>query len=179
MEAKYENLWKEDADAGRIRLWGEVEHENAGLIAAILAKLEANKNFTKATLYINSNGGSGFAMWALTDAIRSSRLEVTTIVEGFAASAACIIAAAGQVRNARPNSQFLFHGASHYIGWEKSREATQDAEWAQAFDEQMVAFMAEQTRKPKAFWRKAIRDSAELRFTVADALEWGVIHEVV
>ena len=179
MEAKYDGLWKAEADAGRIRLWGEVERENAGIIAAVLAKLDADKNTKGATLYINSNGGNGYAMWALTDAIRGAHFEITTVVEGFAASAACIIAAAGQVRKARPNSQFLFHGASHYIGWEKSREATQDAEWASAFDEQMVVFMAEQTRKPRAFWRKAIRDSAELRFTVADALEWGVIHAVL
>ncbi len=46
-DAKYDDLWKTEADAGRIRLWGKVEGANAALVAAALAKLEANKGHAK------------------------------------------------------------------------------------------------------------------------------------
>lgn len=61
------------------------------------------------TVHLHSGGGSAFAGLAIYDLLRGYPGEVTTIVEGFAASAASIILMAGQYRYIRPSGFILIH----------------------------------------------------------------------
>lgn len=63
-------------------------------------------------LYINSPGGSVYAMFALIDAIKKSAVPVHTINAGLAASAAGLVLMAGKHRACYENSTVMIHGVS-------------------------------------------------------------------
>ena len=62
-------------------------------------------------LHINSLGGSGFAMMALHDHIKSLSIPVDVFIEGIAASAASVVMLAGRRIYAAPNSFVMIHEA--------------------------------------------------------------------
>lgn len=63
-------------------------------------------------LHIQSYGGSLLACFAAIDAIRSSKIPIYTVVDGFAASCGSLMAAVGAKRFMRPNSFILMHQLS-------------------------------------------------------------------
>lgn len=78
-------------------------------IDAFLASIPADDNTIH--LHINCNGGSVIEGWSIYDKIRASGKEVTTIVEGKAASMATVLmmCAPKERRFATPSSRFLVH----------------------------------------------------------------------
>ena len=78
-------------------------------IDAFLASIPADDNTIQ--LHINCNGGSVIEGWSIYDKIRASGKEVTTIVEGKAASMATVLmmCAPKERRYATPSSRFLVH----------------------------------------------------------------------
>lgn len=78
-------------------------------IDTFLAAIPADDNAI--TLHINCNGGSVVEGWSIYDKIRASGKEVTTIVEGKAASMATVLmmCAPKERRYATPSSRFLVH----------------------------------------------------------------------
>lgn len=63
-------------------------------------------------LHINSNGGSIFAAMACVDTILSCPVEIHSIIEGAAASAATLISVVCKKRFIRPHSYMLIHQLS-------------------------------------------------------------------
>ena len=63
-------------------------------------------------LHINSNGGSIFAAMSCVDTIITSPVEVHSIVEGAAASAATLISVVCKKRYIKPHSFMLIHQLS-------------------------------------------------------------------
>lgn len=78
-------------------------------IDTFLASIPADDNTIH--LHINCNGGSVIEGWSIYDKIRASGKEVTTIVEGKAASMATVLmmCAPKERRFATPSSRFLVH----------------------------------------------------------------------
>lgn len=78
-------------------------------IDTFLASIPADDNTIH--LHINCNGGSVIEGWSIYDKIRASGKEVTTIVEGKAASMATVLmmCAPKERRYATPSSRFLVH----------------------------------------------------------------------
>ena len=72
-------------------------------------------------LHINSNGGSIFAAMSCIDTIITSPVEVHSIVEGAAASAATLISVVCKKRYIKPHSFMLIHQLST-VFWGKMHE---------------------------------------------------------
>lgn len=72
-------------------------------------------------LHINSYGGSIFSAFSTIDTIRNSKIKITTIVEGCAASAATLISIVGHKRQIMPHAYMLIHQLSSFI-WGKMSE---------------------------------------------------------
>ncbi len=72
-------------------------------------------------LHINSNGGSIFAAMSCVDTIITSPVEVHSIVEGAAASAATLISVVCKKRYIKPHSFMLIHQLST-VFWGKMHE---------------------------------------------------------
>ena len=65
-------------------------------------------------LHISSNGGSLMDCLIAVDAIRNSKIPIYTIVEGYAASAATVLAMVGKKRMITKNSYMLIHQLSSW-----------------------------------------------------------------
>ena len=88
-----------------------VDDASADDIMAQLLVLESMDPDRDIMMYINSPGGSFTAMTAIYDTMQYIRPQIQTVVLGQAASAAAVIAAAGQPgkRLALPNARVLIH----------------------------------------------------------------------
>lgn len=89
--------------------WEEWKYNNTG--EGIRKELDAIKalNVSEIDVLITSYGGYVDEALQIHDALKSHPAKVTTIVQGFCASAATIVALAGDVRKISPNALFLIH----------------------------------------------------------------------
>jgi ATP-dependent Clp protease protease subunit len=89
----------------------QVDDASADDIMAQLLVLESQDPDRDIVMYINSPGGSFTAMTAIYDTMQYVRPQIMTVVLGQAASAAAVIAAAGEPgkRLALPNARILIH----------------------------------------------------------------------
>ncbi|HZT15433.1 MAG TPA: ATP-dependent Clp protease proteolytic subunit [Gaiellaceae bacterium] len=92
----------------------EVEDGIANLIAAQLLFLDAEDPGKDISLYINSPGGSSYAMMAIYDAMQYVRSDVSTVCLGMGMSAAAMILCGGAPgkRFALPNAKIMIHQGS-------------------------------------------------------------------
>ncbi|HEX5448517.1 MAG TPA: ATP-dependent Clp protease proteolytic subunit [Gaiellaceae bacterium] len=92
----------------------EVEDSIANLIAAQLLFLDAEDPSKDIHLYVNSPGGSSYAMMAIYDAMQYVRADVSTVCLGMAMSAAATILCGGAPgkRFALPNAKIMIHQGS-------------------------------------------------------------------
>ncbi len=90
---------------------GEVHDEMADLIVAQLLFLEAEDPEKDIYMYINSPGGSVTAGFAIYDAMKYVKCDVSTICIGMAASMGAFLLAGGQKgkRYALPNAEVMIH----------------------------------------------------------------------
>ena len=73
---------------------------------------EYDTNDLNIYLHINSDGGEIFSAISVIDTILNSKIPITTIIEGCAASAATLISIVGHNRVITPNSYMLIHQLS-------------------------------------------------------------------
>lgn len=82
------------------------------------------------TLYvrIHSPGGHASDGVAISNLLRNHRAKIVTVVDGLAASAASVIAIAGDEVVMCPGSQMMLHDASTY-GWGNAADLRRAADW--------------------------------------------------
>ena len=97
-----------------IFLGEEVNDVSANLIVAQLLFLESEDPGKDIHLYINSQGGSESAGWAIYDTMHYVKCDVSTICMGMAASMGAFLLAGGAKgkRFALPNAEIMIHQPS-------------------------------------------------------------------
>ena len=124
--AKYWNVvTNEDIDSAEITLYGDVCERrpvdwwtgqalegNFITPEGFLEDLERVKNKSSLTIKLNSCGGDVYTGIAIHNAMRGLSAKKTVIVEGIAASAASVIACAGDTVQVYPGSLIMIHGVS-------------------------------------------------------------------
>lgn len=81
--------------------------------------LNNHPNASRINVYINSGGGEVFAAVAMAQQLKKHKAEVHTYVEGIAASAATIIAMAGDVRHMTVSGLYMIHLPSSRVSGNK------------------------------------------------------------
>jgi len=127
------------------------------------------------TVRINSPGGSVFDGYAIFNALKSRAAQVTTKVEGLAASMASIVALAGSKVTAAANSMFMIHNPWSGVAGD-SEDLRKTADLLDKLTGQLVGIYAAKTGLPDADVRAAM--DAETWFTAAEAKEWGLVDEI-
>lgn len=94
-----------------IYLFGIVNRQNILSVIAQIHFCETLSNKDDITLYINSEGGYIGDCFALIDVMDHCKCDISTVVLGTAASAACLIASNGTKgkRLAGRNAEFMYH----------------------------------------------------------------------
>lgn len=129
----------------------------------------------KIALHVNSPGGAVFDGQAIYTALRNHPAEITTYIDGLAASIASVIALAGDRVVMAGNALYMIHDPA---GWADGT-ATELRKYADLLDtvgETLIGVYADRTGKPREEIAAAM--TAETWYSAADALEFGFVDEV-
>ena len=127
------------------------------------------------TVRINSPGGSVFDGYAIFNALKARSAQITTKIEGLAASMASVIALAGSKVTAAANSIVMIHNPWSGVAGD-SDDLRKMADLLDKLTGQLVGIYAAKTGLPEGEVRAAM--DAETWFTGSEAKEWGLVDEV-
>lgn len=147
--------------------WEEFGEVSAHSFVGELAALDVDE----LTVRIHSPGGAVFDALAITNAIKSHRATVTTVVEGLAASAASFIAQAGDRVVIRPNAEMMIHDPWGYCSGNQA-EFLDYAAWLDRAADNIADLYAEHAGGTAAQWREAMR--AETWYSADEAVAAGL-----
>lgn len=168
-----------DGDTLRLNLCGEIGETNRsgeGIYAiAVEAVLARHRSAHRIECRINSPGGYVREAEKIYSLLRSDGRFVRTIAGNTCASAAVLILAAGNFRQAKPTSRLLLHRAAISAGtgrWTADRHKA-SARALDDCDRKIVALLTERTRATPEQIRAEI--SSESPMSIAMARRWGLI----
>lgn len=126
-------------------------------------------------VHINSYGGEVSEALAIMNTLMTHPAHVTTVVDGFACSAASVILMAGERRIARSCSCILVHPASTFASG-NAAQLRAEADNLDTVTEQSVTAYVSRTGRSRD---EVVSLMAEDRFMApAEALEWGFVTEI-
>ncbi len=157
---------------------GPIHDGMSQLIVAQLLHLEAENPKKEISMYINSPGGVVTSGLSIYDTMQYIRPKVSTLIVGQAASAASLLAIAGEkgMRFSLPNSRIMVHQPSGgYQG--QATDIMIHAEETQKLKTKLNEIYAHHSGQPVEAIEKALeRDNF---MSPEEALEWGHIDEIV
>ncbi|MEO3929247.1 head maturation protease, ClpP-related [Micromonosporaceae bacterium B7E4] len=165
---------KADSKAAEVWIYDEIGTwgTNARDFARELRALDADS----ITVHLNSPGGDAFDGIAIYNSLRDHPAAVTVLVDGLAASAASVIAQAGDTVRMNRGAQMMIHDASGLVIGNASDMADFAAVLEKTSDSIAAAY-AGRAGGTVAEWREVMR--AETWYTAAEAVEAGLADEAV
>lgn len=167
-----------------IYFWADVNNTKCAQLVRHIRNLEHDAKVheleygvkPQITLHINSYGGYVSSAMAVCDAIRIADVEIVTIVEGVAASAATLIALSGTKRKISMNSSYLIHQLSG-MSWGTYSQMKDNIKHADMLMEQIVNMYVKTTNRTQ----KQIKAMLEHDYwmTPDTALEYGFVDEII
>jgi len=177
---------KQNSNKGsRIVVLGEVTNENiCDAIEAIyeINDEDKNKEVDKREpikLILNSPGGDVYDGIGIVDVIEESLTPIHIYVHGQAQSMGFAIATAGHYRYASKRTTFMYHEIAWGSGQEKltyhEQEVTEGKRLWSIYDSIVTA----NTKIPLKKLQQVRKEHKEWYLTAQEALEWGIIDEVL
>jgi ATP-dependent Clp protease protease subunit len=162
----------------RVMLTGPIDGPLAERVCAQLLVIEADQPEQPISLYLHSPGGEVDAGFAIYDTMQALRCEVATVCVGFAASMAQFLLCGGAPgkRYAYAHSRILMHQPLGSVQGYAVDIAIQ-AEQFTIMRHLMAELIAEHTGQTV---ERVLADGERDRwFTPAEALEYGMIDEII
>jgi ATP-dependent protease ClpP protease subunit len=126
-------------------------------------------------LHLNSPGGEAFEGIAIANVLRQHKADVTVWVDGIAASAASVIAMAGDEIVMSIGAQFMIHDAS-LVTMGNAEELRKDAEVVDKASDSIASTYAAKAGGTAAQWRAVMQ--AETWYTAEEAVAAGLADRV-
>lgn len=181
--------WREPAaDEGRVKHWYRIQNADSGpaqinifdeiswwgisaeMFAADLADIKGDVE-----VHINSPGGDAFDGITIYNALAARKGNVTTVVDGLAASAASVIFMAGKERSVSPGAMVMIHDAlALCIG--NAADMRDTAQLLDKVSDNIAGVYAAHAGKTPAEWRAAM--VAEGWYTADEAVTAGLAHKL-
>lgn len=127
------------------------------------------------TVRINSPGGDVYDALAITNALRNHSARIVTVVEGLAASAASIIAMAGDEIIMCRNAEMMIHDARGAI-LGTATDVAEYATWLDKVSANLSTVYADRAGGTAEEWRAAMH--AETWYSAEEAVEAGLADSV-
>jgi len=147
-----------------------------GVSAQSMATELAALDVAELNVYINSPGGAAWDGIAIMNAIRRHPANVTVHIDGLAASAASIIAMAGDKIVMNRGSQLMIHDASGGV-FGNATDMLEVSDVLQKLSDSLADVYAGRTGTDRAQWRAAMK--AETWYTAEEAVAAGLADEWV
>ncbi|MEV5957294.1 head maturation protease, ClpP-related [Streptomyces sp. NPDC051987] len=126
-------------------------------------------------VHINSPGGDVFDGLAIYNSLAQRPGNVTTVIDGLAASAASFIAQAGKVRTIAPGAMMMIHDASGMC-MGNAADMRELAELLDKVSDNLAGIYADQAGGDAEEWRAAMQ--RETWYTADEAVAAGLAHRV-
>ena len=130
----------------------------------------------KIYLHINSYGGSVFAGFSSVDYILNSKVPVTSIIDGCAASAATIMSVTAKHRQINKHAYMLIHQLSSGM-WGKYQEQKDTMENNDRLMKMIIDIYEEHTKIPKKELNKLLKH--DLWWDAETCLKYGLVDEII
>lgn len=153
-----------------VDFWGD------GVDAAQFSQDVAALDVDEIAVHINSPGGSFFDGVAIHAALQRHPAKVTAYVDGYAASAAWLVALAGDRVVMAQNAFMMFHKA-YTVTMGNDVELLQRAAMLSKIDDQQVATGLGRASRSEEDFRAALA-AGETWLNADEAVEWGFADEV-
>lgn len=165
------------AGGGRtaVLVYGYIGDDWDGVTASAFARELAGIGNGGIDLHINSGGGSVFDGIAMHAALRNHSSDVTSYVDGIAASAASFLAMAGDEIVIEKPAKMMIHNASGLVYGHKS-DMREMADLLDELDGTIAGMYADRTGRPAAQWSAAM--DATTWYSAAQAVEVGLADRV-
>lgn len=166
------------SENGRIDIYGEIgsswwyEGNDAKKFVRELAVLEAK--YDRIDIHINSPGGSVWDGLAIFNAIRASKKDIHTYVDGIAFSMGAVIALAGHTVHAAKGSLMMLHNASG-SSWGNAKKMRLDADVLDTHDAVLSQLIADRTGKTVEEVESLWMNYEDNFLSSTDALKEGLI----
>lgn len=181
----------EDSKSASVNLYGEIVEtvptdwwtgeKIEGLfieLEAFLKDVETLSDMDEVSFYINSVGGDVNAGKSIFNKIRGMKAHTTTVVDGLAASAASIVAQAGDERKVSIGSQTMIHCASAgLLGYYNREDLKEVTNMLKSVDASIAEILAERTGRDKAEILSLMQKTTWM--TSEEAVEEGFADEVI
>lgn len=167
IEAKAGDRRAEVSIYDEIGMWGTTAKDFAGEIRAL--EVDA------ITLRINSPGGDAWDGVAIYNAVKDHPAQVTVVVDGIAASAASVIAQAGDRIVMNRGSQMMIHDASGLV-MGNAEDMREFAEVLDKMSDSLAGIYAARAGGTVEEWRATMRK--DTWYMAAEAVEAGLADEV-
>ena len=127
-------------------------------------------------LHINSYGGSVFAGLAAVDYIINSTVEIETIIDGCAASAATLMSVVGKHRSMHKNACMLVHQLSGHM-WGKYQEMQDDMQNSEMLMKKIKNIYKKYTKIPEEKMDELLKH--DIWWDAEQCLEYGLVDEII
>ena len=127
-------------------------------------------------LHVNSHGGDLFDGLAAMDEIRKSKVPITSIIDGCAASAATLMTIVANKRQINKHAYMLIHQLSSGM-WGKYKEMKDEIENADNMMKTIRKIYLEYTKIPKKKLDEIL--DHDLWFDAETCLKYGLVDEII
>ena len=179
------NSKRNTSKQGRIITLGEITNENVCEALEAIYEInneDKNKDVDKREpikLILNSPGGNVYDGVGIIDVIDNSTTPIHIYVHGQAQSMGFAIATCGHYRYASKRTTFMYHEMAWETSQEKlayhEQEVTEGKRLWKVYDDVVVA----NTRIPLKKLQQVRKEHTEWYITADEALEWGIIDEII
>lgn len=165
-----------DVQNRRIFLIGEISEESASDIIKGMYLMQSMSIEKPITIYIYTEGGNEYAMFAIYDVIKQCACDVETVAMGEVLSAGPILVAAGTKgkRYSLPNTFFMVHESWDTIGDVKLSDNKNIIKHHSALETRWLLLMEENTGISHKKWQKMCV-GPDKYFDANKAIELGIV----
>ena len=167
-----------------IYFWAPVNTKHCLKLVELLQTAHQNRVYHHARygvsppirLYINSMGGTVYEALSVVDFMEQLNSNITTIVTGMAASAATMIAVAGDTRKITKRSNYLIHQLSA-VHWGTYEQIKDEQKHYDTLMELIITLYAEKTKVSEVVIKDWLK--RETYFIATECLNYGFVDEII
>lgn len=161
-----------------IHLCGDIDEDISLEVIDSLTQMSFESPTKEISLYINSEGGDMYSMFAMHDMMKQIPTPIHTIGIGKVMSAATLLLAAGDKRSIMPNAFVMLHEPSYFGPENKVAQLEREVEHLQVLRKRMYELLSVYTGQPMKKIHKDL-EGQDRYLSAEGALEYGLADSII